>query len=508
MVYANNMEDTPFIYDIVDRNLYLRRKSEDPEDAVNHYLTDNPLTAEYLNIPNIVNNSEFITNITNNTTITEITLPSQTGNSGKFLTTNGSAASWGTPDSGGAKSVTFVVGPSTNSDADTYDYETDGTADDVQIQAAIDALPTAGGKVVLREGTYTIATTVTIDTGHVTLEGMGGGTIIRPVAGGVSGRVLFINGATSAHLHNLYFDGGNDTTSGVAYVMVDASGTTEFRITNCFFKDCRYTAVESVGEFESVIENCYFLNWDKAQAGSQYAVNSFSGKISGCYFENTYTGANYLANVDVAKIIGNHFKFPNSYNATGISVSGTRFLSNTINAGSSLGASCILVDENADSLIQGNRFSLGATANVASICVNAGDGTVVANNQFYVAGIAVNVYADTATVTGNIIDETRGTAIHVASSANFVVITNNRIHDAGVATDNTYYSIHLDGSNTYCVINGNIITSTHANDTNTHIIEDASCNSNIITSNVATGAQTAQITTVGAATVAANNITA
>ena len=39
-------------------------------------------------------------------------------------------------------------------------YLCDGTADDVQIQAAIDALSTSGGKIVLSEGTFNIAATI------------------------------------------------------------------------------------------------------------------------------------------------------------------------------------------------------------------------------------------------------------------------------------------------------------------------------------------------------------
>ena len=43
------------------------------------------------------------------------------------------------------------------------DYVCDGTADDVEIQAALDALPSVGGTVVLSEGTFTLAATVTFN---------------------------------------------------------------------------------------------------------------------------------------------------------------------------------------------------------------------------------------------------------------------------------------------------------------------------------------------------------
>ena len=41
------------------------------------------------------------------------------------------------------------------------DFLCDGTADDVEIQAAVDSLPSSGGMVVLSEGTFTLSATIT-----------------------------------------------------------------------------------------------------------------------------------------------------------------------------------------------------------------------------------------------------------------------------------------------------------------------------------------------------------
>ena len=57
------------------------------------------------------------------------------------------------------------------------DYVCDGTADDVQIQAAIDALPAGGGKVILSEGTFDITATLTM-VGGGELSGQGWATIL------------------------------------------------------------------------------------------------------------------------------------------------------------------------------------------------------------------------------------------------------------------------------------------------------------------------------------------
>lgn len=63
------------------------------------------------------------------------------------------------------------------------DYVCDGTADDVQIQAALDAL--TGGTVLLSTGTFTLAATATITIGaNERLIGSGNATIITRAAAG------------------------------------------------------------------------------------------------------------------------------------------------------------------------------------------------------------------------------------------------------------------------------------------------------------------------------------
>lgn len=53
------------------------------------------------------------------------------------------------------------------------DYVCDGTADDVQIQAAINALPAAGGRVILSEGSFGITSEIKIFNNAVRVEGAG-----------------------------------------------------------------------------------------------------------------------------------------------------------------------------------------------------------------------------------------------------------------------------------------------------------------------------------------------
>jgi len=77
-------------------------------------------------------------------------LPAQNGNSGKFLTTNGSSSSWGTPSGSGKPSFSFIVASSGG------DY--------TDIQSALDALPSTGGDIYVRDATYTISSTLLVKT--------------------------------------------------------------------------------------------------------------------------------------------------------------------------------------------------------------------------------------------------------------------------------------------------------------------------------------------------------
>lgn len=92
------------------------------------------------------------------------------------------------------RGITFLVAAS-NANASVIasaDYVCDGTADDVQINAAITALPSGGGTVVLSEGNFTISAPAVIQDKCVNLigQGIGGG------GAGLQAGLPFDNGTT------------------------------------------------------------------------------------------------------------------------------------------------------------------------------------------------------------------------------------------------------------------------------------------------------------------------
>jgi hypothetical protein len=94
-------------------------------------------------------------------------------------------------------------------------FQADGTADDVQIQAAINAVATKKGTVHIKPGTYDISTSTLLSSG-VTLEGEGTGTILK-AGTNLNNAVIKSNGRiNSAVIRDLYIDGNsaNQSTSG------------------------------------------------------------------------------------------------------------------------------------------------------------------------------------------------------------------------------------------------------------------------------------------------------
>lgn len=140
---------------------------------------------------------------------------------------------------GGARFATFVVAA-----ADTTaegqagaDYVCDGTADDVEIQAAIDACP-VGGTVVLLEGTFKLAAAIELDD-WITLQGQEGATTIR--AGNWSGfsgsGLINVGGIGEWAIRRLrfvgHYSGSSDPSKSAIYATVN---THQGYIDSCVFE--------------------------------------------------------------------------------------------------------------------------------------------------------------------------------------------------------------------------------------------------------------------------------
>ena len=203
--------------------------------------------------------------------------------------------------------VTFLVaandaGATSKKNAD---FVCDGTADEVQIQAAIDALPTLGGIVQLSEGTFNFAAAVTItDQSGIWVRGSGVTTTTLFLSNSANSRMFSIN--NTVDINGLRFsdfeadgnaanqsDGGDRDDHAMIYGTEQA--TTEVLnnvlIENLYLHDGRAGAMIRLPDTRHLlITNVYLKNGGSA-GGTHICDGMWVGNgqdihVSDCTFEN------------------------------------------------------------------------------------------------------------------------------------------------------------------------------------------------------------------------------
>lgn len=417
-------------------------------------------------------------------------------------------------DNGSAKSATFIIGPSSNSDSSRYDYRTDGINDEVQIQAAIDALPTNGGRIIFREGTYTLGildgTNISSSKNGIILEGQGRGTIIKFANNfGDSSRIMNLTGSR-CKVKNIYFDGNRANIVGGAITplgLVYLSTGTNCEVSGCYFVDAAGIGVSSTGNGNMIYGN-EFRDCD-----AQYVDTKFVLYVGGnCIIANNYLvtslttvttgmiGQPNAADVGVL-VIGNYITLPNSSVTSGIVGCGT-VTNNRIEIGTSYTTSTTVIITCFQAV--GNQLYFGTTADVDSVGIDDVD-QIVGN---FISGAGEGIKGtDADIISNNDIEEGRGHGIRVNN--NQTVVSNNKIQNVGKATNNTYSGILITVANARCIISGNRIRSGAVNKHQYGIRENSTTTGpNVITNNVCTDAITDQISIQHTLTDAAHNITA
>lgn len=307
------------------------------------------------------------------------------------------------------KACRFVIGTSTAGwTAADCDYLCDGTADQTEINAAITALPAAGGEIVILDGTYNITAKIDVNKNNVSIRGNGNATILKRMFNSASAEGLItLTGRSGCNIANLQID-GNKTS---------------------------YTSNNNYGIY----------------LGSSSNNNTFTG--------NTYNNNSYGIRLDSSSnniVIGNTCNNNNSY---GIYLSNSSNINtitdNTCNNNNSYG---IYLGSSSDNTITGNTCNNNSSYSIylSSSCNNNTITGNTSNNNN--TGIYLNSSCDNNTITGNTYNN-NGTGIYLFSSCNNNTITGNTcIRGTGLATDYTesQYTIRLRGSgNSYNLISNN-----------------------------------------------------
>lgn len=397
---------------------------------------------------------------------------------------------------GGASTATLIVGPASNADSADYDYTTDGTDDDVQIQAAIDALPATGGKVICREGSYEFGAGVSSSKIGVVLQGVGRGTVFTPENNAIADNsIITLSGAYSS-VRDIYFDGLSRTPSSGALSALTISGQNAF-VSGCDFLNWDSDCITGSQGGGGILQNCYFENWNVSDH-SQLAIARWDGTVDSCYFVPGIGDECVDLQSNSLSVIRNcYFYLPDGY------------LSTVVSGALTIDGNIVEVENVVDSAV---IFSGGAYSRIINNIVylysesSSGGGTVIdcgqmstISNNVIIGSEGFAIYASNdCNVTGNVIDGCAEIAIRVGSNS---TVTGNRIIDPGQLTNNTYDAIYL-ASIDRCSITGNRITSTATNKMRYGInISNSACDKNIVSNNIITGGVTGQFNDAGTGTV-------
>lgn len=218
-------------------------------------------------------------------------LPSQTSQSGKYLTTNGSETLWSTVSgSAGAKqdSLNWYL-------PETYGAVGNGSTDDAAaFTAMIAAMPSRGGKVHLSTKTYIISSTVTINK-PVHFYGNGSsnpsnlsnlGTTFKS---GVDNIVMFRIAEDWVSFHDMLIYNASTTSTSGCGIKADSNLRTsshlyKFNIVNVNFWGF-YNQIEATGAFGWTVSNCYFNFHNYAiKVSDIFAPDAGDSHITGCTF--------------------------------------------------------------------------------------------------------------------------------------------------------------------------------------------------------------------------------
>jgi len=353
--------------------------------------------------------------------------------------------------------ATIVVAASDSKDPTRADYKCDGVNDQEEINAAINALPSAGGKVVLLEGTYNIGSSITILKSNVTLEGSGPGTKLFLVNGANTHVIRVGNGSTSLNnikISNLQIDGNGLNQTGLSYGIYFFGGPgyliTDSIVEKCWVKnthDCGIRleycnkVIITKNIVQSAIHGIYAANCSIITIAENITYSSFSTGIAVDFTGNSVVSGNICL----------------SNNSYGISISGSTTINNTI---------------------------------VGNIVGNSSYGIYLFN-------------ASNNTVTGNTIFSSNWNGIYLTNNSGNIV-TGNLIKDSSTASNNSYDDIFLSGASKN-IISNNVIISTASNKSR-YAVNEQNSDYNIVIGNYCSGQVTGKINLSGANSEMGHNI--
>jgi len=405
------------------------------------------------------------------------------------------------PSSTFIRGATQVVAANDSKDTTNADLFCDGTADEVQIIAAIDALPATGGSVLLMDGTYEIAAAITMNKANVKLIGQGKSTILNI---GTAIKTVDIS-AHFCEVNSIQFTGAKTSN----FYGISATSVDWGKVVNCWF-DTNYYGIRTQScDHWLVTNNTMFGNFQEAikldGANNEIIGNLLDIGTTNIALQNVGVRSNVTGNTIIATLgsygirIGRGGSISgNTLHCTGgdggiFVTAGEQTITGNVIFNASIG---IFISSGNDNSIIGNY--LESSSGQAILC-DADNCTITGNTIFDNASssAAIHIRGNLCTVANNSLNKIDREAIEL-QGADHCVVTGNSIQNCSEDTDDTYSGILLRSTSTNNIVSNNRISADAANKHKYGIKEDTSADdSNVITDNLITDAQTADILVQG-----------
>lgn len=190
----------------------------DAEDVGARPDTWTPTAAQVGAVPTsrTVNGKALSSNITLSASDVGAVPTSRTVN-GKALSSNITLTASDVGAGPGKRTARFTVGTSTAGwTAADCDYLCDGSADQTEINNAINALPSTGGEIVILDGTYNITGPINMSKANVKLSGNGAATVLKRMWRNSSATqgIVIVTG-DSCCITSITFDGNSGSYHGI-----------------------------------------------------------------------------------------------------------------------------------------------------------------------------------------------------------------------------------------------------------------------------------------------------
>lgn len=153
---------------------------------------------------------------------------------------------------GRCSTLTIAANDSTTLDKNQADYICDGTADEVQINAAITALGAGGGKITLCAGAFNIAASIAISSSDVIIEGAGIATTIT-LANSSDVDMISVTGTgtRNVQLKNFCLEGNkanNATSSGITIDTPYSTGDTQHTVKDIWINNVNNDGLKIIND--------------------------------------------------------------------------------------------------------------------------------------------------------------------------------------------------------------------------------------------------------------------